>query len=92
MKLKEQGQGESHSHYRYLAKRARDLKQGNTVVIAGQRLCIENVVWSYQAEEGLIWACFEVIDLNTQHQFLRTFGLSEWALVDTFQSRECGCE
>ena len=91
MKLKEQEQGKSHSHYRYLARQAKDLIVGHSVLKAGMAFEIESVIWTFRIGEQAIFASFKVRNLDTLNSFPVSMALNEWSIVDTFQSRECGC-
>lgn len=91
MKLIDPNVGD-HQHSRYIARQAHNLVVGDSVMKNGATLEIVNVVWSFQQGEQLIWSCFQVRNLDTNRQFLFTLRLNEWALLDTFKSRECGCQ
>lgn len=92
MKLLEQGQGESHSHYRYKARQAKEIVVGDCVMKQGSRLQVESVVWTFQQGEQLLWTSFGVRNIDNNATYLLAFQLGEWAIVDSFKSRECGCQ
>ena len=92
MKLLEQQSAEWHSHNRYVARQAKELVVGDSVMKNGATLEVVSVVWTFQLGDQFIWSSFGVRNLNTQRQFLLTLRLNEWALLDTYQSKECGCK